>query len=91
MSNIKFTKHAEEQMKIRDLSAEDVIGCLKNPDDVLYDVKERTFVAVKRLDGKLLITIYTIEGEEPKVITVFRTDKLSMVENRIRSGRWVRL
>lgn len=88
---IKLSKHAREQIKVRKITLEEIINCLKDPDDVLYDVKENTFVSIKRLNGKILVTIYTFEEENPKVVTVFKTDKLSMVKNRIKSGRWVRI
>ena len=88
---IKLSKHAREQIKVRKITLEEIINCLKDPDDVLYDVKENTFVSIKRLNGKILVTIYTFEEENPKVVTVFKTDKLSMVKNRIKPGRWVRI
>ena len=88
---IKLSKHAREQIKVRKITLEEIINCLKDPDDVLYDVKENTFVSIKRLNGKILVTIYTFEEENPKIVTVFKTDKLSMVKNRIKSGRWVRI
>jgi len=88
---IKLSKHAKEQIKVRKITLEEIINCLKDPDDVLYDVKENTFVSIKRLNGKILVTIYTFEEENPKIVTVFKTDKLSMVKNRIKSGRWVKI
>ena len=88
---IKLSKHAREQIKVRKITLEEIINCLKDPDDVLYDVKENTFVSIKRLNGKILVTIYTFEEENPKIVTVFKTDKLSMVKNRIKPGRWVRI
>jgi len=88
---IIFTQHAEEQMRIRKIDKNDVIDTLNNPDDLLYDVLEKTFVAVKRLNGKYLIVIFSLSAGFVKVVTAFRTDKLSMVENRVKKGRWVRI
>ncbi len=86
---IIFTQHAEEQMRIRKIDKK--IDTLNNPDDLLYDVLEKTFVAVKRLNGKYLIVIFSLSAGFVKVVTAFRTDKLSMVENRVKKGRWVRI
>lgn len=88
---IVFTQHAEEQMRIRKIDRNEVIDTLNDPDDLLYDVLEKTFVAVKRLNGKILIVVFSISSGFVKVVTAFRTDKLSMVDNRIKKGRWVRI
>ena len=88
---IILTQHAEEQMRIRKIDKNEVIDALNNPDDLLYDVLEKTFVAVKRLNGKYLIVIFSVGVGFVKVVTAFRTDKLSMVDNRIKRGRWVRI
>ena len=88
---IIFTQHAEKQMKIRKIDKNEVIDALNNPDDLLYDVLEKTFVAVKRLNGKYLIVIFSVSVGFVKVVTAFRTDKLSMVDNRVKRGRWVRI
>ena len=64
---------------------------MSNSDDLLYDVLEKTFVAVKRLNRKYLIVIFSIGVGFVKVVTAFRTDKLSMVDNRIKKGRWVKV
>ena len=88
---IIFTQHAEEQMRIRKIDKNEVINALHNPDDLLYDVLEKTFVAVKRSNGKYLIVVFSLSAGFIKVVTAFRTDKLNMVENRIKKGRWVRI
>jgi len=88
---IVFTQHAEEQMRIRKIDKKEVIDTLNNPDDLLYDVLEKTFVAVKRLNGKYLIVVFSLGAGFVKVVTAFRTDKLSMIGNRIKKGRWVKI
>jgi len=88
---IVFTQHAEEQMRVRKIDKNDVINTLINPDDLLYDVLEKTFVAVKHLNRKYLIVIFSVGVGLVKVVTAFKTDKLSMIDNRIRKGRWVRI
>ena len=49
---IIFTKHAKEQMKIWKIDKSDVFDALNNPNELLYDKIEKTFVAVKHLNGK---------------------------------------
>ena len=78
-------------MRIRKIDRNEVIDTLNDPDDLLYDVLEKTFVAVKRLNGKILIVVFSISSGFVKVVTALRTDKLSMVDNRIKKGRWVRI
>ncbi len=87
---IDLSEHAKEQIRIRKIDLTELVDCLSAPDDLLYDVKEKTFIAVKRLNGKLLVVIYSAE-RQIKVVTAFRTDKLNIVENRIAKGRWVRI
>ncbi len=88
---IKLTKHAEKQIRVRKISVDEIIECLSKPDEIFYDVKEKTFISTKQLNRKILIVIYTLEGEIPKVVTAFRTDRLNMIYNRVKSGRWVKL
>jgi len=35
--------------------------------------------------------IFSVSVGFVKVVTAFRTDKLSMVDNRVKRGRWVRI
>ena len=79
---VNFTRHAEEQMKVRKIDKNEVIDTLNEPDDVLYDVLEKTFVAVKQLNAKFLVVIFSMSGGVAKVVTAFKTDKLSMIDNR---------
>ncbi len=88
---IIFTRHAEEQIKLRKIDKSEVIDALNNPDELLYDTLEKTFVAVKQLNGKYLIVIFNVDMRLIKVVTAFKTDKLSMVDNRVKKGRWVRI
>ena len=88
---IVFTQHAEEQMRVRKIDKKEVIDTLNNPDDLLYDLLEKTFVAVKRLNGKYLIVVFSLSAGFVKVVTAFRTDKLSMIDNRVKKGRWVKI
>ena len=73
-------------MRIRKIDKNEVIDTLNNPDDLLYDVLEKTFVAVKRLNGKYLIVVFSVGVGFVKVVTTFRMDKLSMVDNRVKRG-----
>jgi len=88
---IEVSEHARWRLKRRKIDLSEVIDCLPNPDEILYDVKEKTFVAVKRLNGKILVVAYVVEGERVRVVTAFRSDKLNMIKNRIESGRWVKI
>lgn len=69
-------------MKVRKIDKNEVIDTLNEPDDVLYDVLEKTFVAVKQLNAKFLVVIFSMGGGVAKVVTAFKTDKLSMIDNR---------
>ena len=88
---IDVSDHAKDRLRRRRIDLSEVIDCLSNPDEIFYDVKEKTFVAVKFLNGKILVIIYAVEGDRLRVVTAFRTDKLNMVNNRIKSGRWVKI
>jgi len=60
---IDLSEHAKEQVRIRKIDLTELVDCLSAPDDLLYDVREKTFIAVKRLNGKLLVVIYSAERQ----------------------------
>jgi len=73
---VRFSRHALEKMRRRDVKASDIHATLKFPDEVYEDVEHGTFVAVKRVDAKSIVLVYKVEGEVVKVITLYYTTKL---------------
>jgi uncharacterized DUF497 family protein len=86
---IYFTNHAKEQLEKRVIKVEDVEFVLENPDNIYYDLKEGNFVAVKKIDNKLLIVIFEEVFGCFKVISAIKSSKLNLPENRVKRGRWI--
>ena len=66
--NIKFTKHAEEQMKERGISKDEVINTIKYPEKTLKT--EDRYLAQKKISLGIIEVVYVIENYI-KVITVY--------------------
>ena len=52
-------------------------------------MKEGNFVAVKKIDNKLLIVIFEEVFGCFKVISAIKSSKLNLPENRVKRGRWI--
>ncbi len=87
---IEFTKHAEEKLKERGITKEEVINVITNPDEVLFDTLKGNLVAIRKINDYYLIVIYT-PTKPIKVVSALVTSKLNIVRNRVKRGRWVRL
>jgi hypothetical protein len=66
--NIKFTKHAEDQMKERGISKDEVINTIKYPEKTLKETDR--YYAQKKVSLGTIEVVYVIENYI-KVITVY--------------------
>ena len=84
---MKFTDHAIDRMKKRKVTEAEVREALSNSEDLFLDVHTGYFVAVRKKDGKWLIVVFDRE----EIVTVVVTSKFKIVENRVKSERWIRV
>ena len=73
---IEFNPHAKKRFKIRGIAESDVIATLKNPDKLLFDEDTGNFIAVKKVNGKVLDVAYVIIRNVARVVSTFLTSKL---------------
>lgn len=73
---IQFTKHALNQIKLRNIEKTDINNTLKNPDKVLKDAFGN-FIAQKKIDDYLLRVVYQYKKDIKKIITAYKTTKFS--------------
>ncbi len=80
----------KKRVRTRGIAEADVISALKNPDKILFDEDEDTgnFIAVKKINDKILVVVYFIVGNVVRVVSAFITSKLDIVDKRIKKGRW---
>lgn len=73
-----FSKHALEQMKLRQIARSTVESILKKPDKILNQEGKKVYQAVRESDGKkYLFRIFVNSGKEPNlIITVYKTSKI---------------
>jgi len=62
----RYTFHAMERMRQRDISREEIEACLDDPDRIIEDEE---YKCVKKLNDKALIVVYRIEADAITVIT----------------------
>ena len=60
--SIKFTKHALERLKVREISQKEIPDTLNNPDKVLNDSFGNK-IAQKKQVNSLLRVFYNVEGK----------------------------
>jgi len=85
---IEFSPHAKKMIQVRGIDEADVIITLKNPDKILFDEETGNFIAIKKIDNKILIVAYTMIGKIVRVVSAFLTSKTDIVDRRVRRGRW---
>ncbi|ADC64442.1 conserved hypothetical protein [Ferroglobus placidus DSM 10642] len=88
---MKFTNHIRERMLEYNISEQEVLEAIKEPDSLYLDVLTGRFVAVKKTGSKAIVAVFE-KNDETTLITVFPTSKINkVVESRIRSGRWIEI
>jgi len=88
---IEISPHAKRRLKVRTIPENLIADAVKNPDSVLYDRKSGYFIAVKKVEERLLIVAYLMHEDHAKIITAFMTSDFNIVEKRIKRGRWIPL
>jgi len=73
---IKFTKHALHVIKLRKIETEEIYDALYNPDKITEDKLGNT-IAQKKIGDYLLRIVYLLEEDTRKIITAYKTSKLS--------------
>jgi len=72
---IKFTKHALQRMKARNISKDEIIEAINYPDNLLND-SYKNKIAQKVKKKYLLRVFYYLEGDSKIVITAYKTTKI---------------
>ncbi len=76
----------------RNLSENDIIKSLIEPNEILLDIRTNHLVAIRKLDMSALVVIYDVINNTYEVVTAFRTSKLSkLIKSRTERGYWVKL
>lgn len=70
---IKYYKHAENQMKERKISKEEVETTIKSPVETVNGYGNRK-IAHRVFDNKLLRVIYEKDGNKIIIVSVYRAD-----------------
>jgi hypothetical protein len=76
---IKFSKHAERQLKERNIKRELVQGTLENPEQIVTAGKNRKIAQriYQRQGRDFLLRVVFSEQGNPEVITMYWTSKVS--------------
>ena len=78
MSSVRFSKHARDQLRERNISEREVKSCIIDPDKVVVQDMIR-FRAVRRINrggrAYALIVVYD-KGKEIEVVTAFYSSKI---------------
>ncbi|MEO5572490.1 MAG: DUF4258 domain-containing protein [Bacteroidia bacterium] len=77
--NFIFSKHALEQMKLRNISNDVVEDILKNPGQIMQEDGRKIYQSIitSKEEETYLIRIFVTANELPhKIITVYKTSKI---------------
>lgn len=78
--SIKFTKHALERMKIRNLSKEEILEIIKNPDSIVKDAYGNN-IAQKLKSDFFIRVFFRRNNGDIIIITMYKTSKLKKYSN----------
>lgn len=74
--SFKLSRHALDQMQLRNISEKIVFDILLNPDQVRLEDEKKVYQSIVE-NGRSLIRIFVNHKKTPKVvITVYRTSKI---------------
>ncbi len=74
---VRFTKHALQRIKIRNLSKEEILNTLNQPNSVKKN-SHGNLIAQKMKGKHLLRVFYFIDGNSKVVISAYKTSKVNM-------------
>jgi hypothetical protein len=76
---IKFSKHAEQQLKERNIDPELIQETLENPEQIITAGKNRNFAQriYQRQGRDFLLRVIFSEQGNPEIITMYWTSKVS--------------
>ncbi len=57
---VEISAHARRRLVIRGISENTVLNTLRNPDNILFDEETGYFIAVKKINNKLLIVAFLL-------------------------------
>jgi len=84
---VLFSNHAREMIAKRNLSRDNIIKSLIEPDEILLDARTNHLIAIRKLDITALVVIYDITNSTYGFVTAFRASKLSkLIESRTEKG-----
>ncbi|AEM38193.1 hypothetical protein Pyrfu_0321 [Pyrolobus fumarii 1A] len=77
---IRLTRHAEERLRERGISLEEVKVCIQNPD---YTEESRGALRCwKRMGDKYIVVVYRVECNQWIVITAYKTSRRPRLPGR---------
>jgi len=89
---ITFSAHALEKLHKEltklGITENTVTETLKNPDEILYDIQTKRYIAIS-LKSKIA-AIYEKLNDKTLIVTIIYSTKLeNIIKRRKRSGRWI--
>lgn len=90
MKKLQFTKHLLDKIKIRKISKSVIIKAVKSPNEIYYDLLNKTNIAIKRQRDHLYMVAFS---QKENVITIITTHpiKEQQIRNRIKNKRWIKI
>jgi len=89
---MKYTKHGKSRAAERGISENMILKAISEPTHAYYDLSTGATVAFKKLNKKHLLVVYSMEGNEIKVITTLITSAAQeIIEKKLTSNVWVKI
>ncbi len=74
---IEFSDHAEDRLKRRKITKEEVIKAIKDPEETLLDKATGYFIAIRRKEDRYLVIAYTPTTVR-RIVSVIVTSKFNI-------------
>ena len=85
---IRFSSHASQKMRFRGILVDEVVLTLRSPDEVYVDLEHDTKVALRKIDDKHIVVVYST-NKDICVVTVYYTRKVDrLIRAKVGRGAW---
>jgi len=90
LTDVEYSKHALERMRVRRVTRRHVGLAIRNPDFSCEDVESDALVAVKKYGRRQVVVIFTSKDERIRIITVYHSSDVDrLISRKLQRKAWL--